>query len=71
MRDLRRALSSLSDKSGVDFTTVIDRLDDEIAEREDRPSFAEGGDFDYRSSLVEPDVSDEEVREMFQTLRDL
>jgi len=69
---LRESLDTLSKKYSLDFDYVIDRLDEDIAEREARPLDLEEGSGFSRNRMTVPHqvVTDDEVREMFRTLRD-
>ncbi len=69
---LRESLGQLNKKFALDFGYVIRRLDDDIAEREDRPQRLEEGSGISRNRATIRDrvVTDDEVREMFRTLRE-
>lgn len=69
---LRESLDKLRKEYGLDLEYVIDRLDEDIAEREDRPNtLEEGSGFSRNRTLVAHQVvTDDDVREMFRTLRE-
>jgi len=69
---LRESLDNLSKRYGLKLEYVITRLDEDIAEREEGPrDLAEGSGFSQNPTTVpHQSVTDEEVREMFQTLRE-
>lgn len=72
LSELREALDELRENFGLDFTYAIERLDEEIYEREEpepefrgRSSFAKG-----ESPVHRDEFSDDDVRQMFSTLHD-
>ena len=69
---LRESLSRLSAEYGLNLKREIERLDDEIAEREEESQNHENGIRNLRDRIpVRHDlVTDDQVREMFQTLRE-
>lgn len=72
LEDLRRGLKELSERHGMDFSAEITRIDDEIAEREEHESEPayETGSYSSRPSRERAEtVTEDEVREMFRTLR--
>ena len=72
LRELRESLDKLYREYGFDLWRAIGRLDDEIAEREPHPrNLQEGSGFSpSRATVLHPSVTDDDVREMFRTLRD-
>ena len=72
LSELRDALDRLHNEFGVDLRYEIGRLDEEMAEREERiTGFRTGGSGGMSSSRPSgPAISDDELREMFYTLRD-
>lgn len=69
---LRESLDKLSKEYGLELKYVIDRLEEDIAEREAQPrDLDEGSGFPQnRPPVPHQVVTDEEVREMFRTLRE-
>jgi hypothetical protein len=73
MTGLRDSLEQLSKEFGLDFTRHIQRLDAEISLREDdddRYSGETGVSTRSVEILVENQVTDEDIRQMFSTLDD-
>lgn len=72
LSDLRDALDRLYREFGVDVGYEIRRLDEKIGELEDQVTgFRTGGSGKMSSSCPSgPAMSDDEIREMFHTLRD-
>lgn len=72
LEELRRGLEDLSKEHGMDFTSEINRIDIEIAEREEHESRSEYETSGYsgRSSSDRTEtVTEDEVRDMFRTLK--
>lgn len=73
LEELRRSLMDLNDRFGVDFRQTITLIESDIAEREEhtRDDDDEGGGFSsgFNSSLADP-MTEDDVREMFKTLRE-
>lgn len=70
--DLRRALSELNERYGLDFSAEINLIDEEIAEREEsesEPEYERGSYSNNSSAERAETVTEEEVREMFRTLK--
>lgn len=71
--ELRGALVGLNERFGVDFALTIALIESDIAEREERgrDDDDEGGGFSRGSnpSLADP-ITEDDVREMFKTLRE-
>jgi hypothetical protein len=72
LSELRESLDRLHSEFGINLRYEIEQLDEEIAEREERDTgFRTGGSGGISSSRPSgPAMSDDEVREMFHTLRD-
>lgn len=72
MMGLRESLDKLRNEYGLDLEYEIDMLDEEIAEREEGSRNLEEGSGYWRElTPVQHDlVTDDEVREMFRTLRE-
>ena len=70
MRELRDSLARLGDKAGYDFSYEMERLDEDIAEREEKPeSLSEGNGIPGSATLTLHEVvTDDDVRQMFSTL---
>jgi hypothetical protein len=71
LTDLRDSLNKLGIKVGYDFISHIQRLDEAIAERpeEEAESLREGSGIPKRATAAKQQlVSDDEVRQMFETL---
>jgi len=73
LNELRATLNVLDEKFNVGFSSTIALIDAEIEEHEEcAPYDGEGGGFSRTSPHEQLDpVSEEDVREMFNTLRDL
>lgn len=72
MNELKGSLQELEDKYGLGFGPTILAIEFDIEERDDgqRDDDGEGGGFSHRSGAPEVDLmTDDDVREMFQTLR--
>jgi hypothetical protein len=73
LEELHGALKELNERFGVDFTRTIASVESDIAEREERTrdDDDEGGGFSrgFEPSLADS-VTEEDVREMFKTLRE-
>jgi hypothetical protein len=70
LNDLRSSLSDLTQQHGLDFSRAISWIDEEIIERDEREPEYEGGGHSGRSALDHAEVvTEEDVREMFRTLR--
>jgi hypothetical protein len=73
LEELRGSLKDLNDRFGVDFTQTIMLIESDMAEREDRTrdDDDEGGGFSsgFNSSQADP-MTEDDVREMFKTLRE-
>jgi len=70
LAELRSSLADLSARFGIDFSSAISSIEDEIAEREQRESDYESGGFSGRPLPEAEEVgTDDDVRQMFQTLR--
>jgi len=69
---MRESLDKLGKNYGLEFEYVIGRLGEDIAEREARPrDLKEGSGFSRnRTTVPHQVVTDDEVREMFRTLRE-
>jgi hypothetical protein len=71
MVELNASLQELVTKYGLRLEDSIHRLESEIADREEERSYDEEGPFGGGSSIVNQEVmSDDDVSEMFSTLRD-
>jgi hypothetical protein len=68
----RDSLDKLRNEYGLDLEYQIERLDEDIAEREERsPNLEKGSGYGRDRTPVRQDlITDDEVREMFRTLRD-
>ena len=70
LSELREALDRLYSKFGIDLKYEIDRVDEEIAEREEPDREYRGGGGGRPSSRPSaPTMSDDEVRDMFRSLQ--
>lgn len=71
LSELRAALEQLYSKFGINLGYEIGRVDEEIAEREERDTGFRGSNGNGTSSrrFSEPTMSDDEVRDMFRTLQ--
>ena len=70
LNDLRSSLSELTEQHGLDFSRAISWIDEAITERDEREPEYEGGDHSGRSAVDHAEVvTEEDVREMFRTLR--
>lgn len=68
--ELRTSLSELTQQYGIDFSRTISSIDDAIAERYESEPEYEGGSYSGRSAAEHAEVvTEDEVREMFKTLR--
>jgi len=69
---LKDSLEELSKKFGLDFSRAITRLDDDIAERNDRtPDDDERGTYSGRAASTHQEViSDDDIAQMFSTLHE-
>lgn len=70
--ELRESMALLHSKHGIDLGDEIDRIDEEIAKREERSNDLRsgGGGSGFPSGRpTGPAMSDDEVRDMFRTLR--
>jgi hypothetical protein len=69
---LRVSLDQLRNEYGLDLEYQIERLDEDIAEREEgRRDLDEGSGYGRDRTIVRREiVTDDEVREMFRTLRE-
>ena len=75
MNDLIGSLTDLAKGTGINFSYDIGLLSESIAElEEERPALAEGGDIPSGTSFSVPlsvvVVTDDDVRQMFSTLKD-
>ncbi|KVL60307.1 hypothetical protein WT01_12260 [Burkholderia cepacia] len=71
LSELQAALSELNDRFGIDFTSEIRSIEDAIAEIGEHEPDYESGSFSERSAVARDEtVTEEEVREMFRTLKD-
>jgi hypothetical protein len=72
MVDLKESLEQLGKEFGIDFSRNIERLNGEIAEREDaRDRYSEGTGISRNAAAgFQPVMTDEDVRQMFGTLHD-
>jgi hypothetical protein len=71
MTGLRESLSKLSAEYGLDFEYAIERLDEDIAERgEEHPHEGGSGYSRDQTPPLHDLVTDDQVREMFRTLRE-
>lgn len=69
--ELRDALTEISDEHDVDFYQIINSLDEEIAERQEPdPEYERGSYSDRTVSESSETLTEDDVREMFRTLRD-
>lgn len=70
LSDLSYSLEKLGKKVGYDFSSVIQRLNEDIAERSQEPeSLSEGSGIPKKATLRQPEViTDDDVRQMFGTL---
>ena len=71
MTTLRESLDELIRKFGLKLDGALSSLDDDIAEREERPDYSEGSG--YRGTAALPErhpLRDEDIVEMFGTLRE-
>ena len=71
MAELRESLDQLAKEFGLDFAYDIERLDEQMAEREDPEDRYSGGAGFSRSvgATDQQVVTDEDIRQMFGTLR--
>lgn len=70
LNDLRSSLSELTQQHGLDFSRAISWIDEAIAERDEREPEYERGGHSGRSAVDHGEVvTEEDVREMFRTLR--
>lgn len=68
--ELRTSLSELTQQYGLDFSRTISSIDDAIAERNESEPEYETSSYSERSAAEHAEVvTEEEVREMFKTLR--
>jgi len=70
MEELRDSLAQLGGKVGYDFSYEIERLDEDLAEREEEhESLSEGSGIPRSARLTQYEmVTDDDVRQMFSTL---
>lgn len=70
MSELRDSLSSLGEKIGYDFSYQIQRLAEDIAEKEEEPEpLSEGGGIPRNATVAREEVfTDDDARQMFSTL---
>ncbi len=70
MSELRDSLSSLGEKIGYDFSYQIQRLEEDIAEKEEEPEpLSEGGGIPRNATVAREEVfTDDDARQMFSTL---
>src|SRR5262249_23501687 len=72
MARLKESLEQLTKTFGLDFAYFIERIDDEMAEREETKGRSSGWTGASRSmEPVDHQVSDEDIRQMFSTLHDV
>ncbi len=72
LEELQLSLKELNERFGVDFARTIASIESDIAEREERSRYddGEGGGFSRESNPSPADsVTEDDVREMFKTLR--
>ena len=70
LNDLRSSLSELTKQHGLDFSTAISWIDEANTERDERELEYEDGGHSGRAAVDCAEVvTEEEVREMFRTLR--
>lgn len=70
LSELQSALRELNDQYGIDFSADIRSIEEEIAEYEELEPDYESGSYSGRSAAeITETVTEEEVREMFRTLR--
>jgi hypothetical protein len=72
LEGLRGGLEELNQRHGIDFSTEIMRIDDAIAEHEEResePDYETSGYLRPPSTERAETVTEDEVREMFKTLK--
>lgn len=71
LNELRTSLSELMQQCGLDFSRMLLSIDDAIAERNERePEYEGGGPYGSPPSERAEVVTEDEVREMFRTLRE-
>lgn len=72
LNELRTSLSELTQQYGLDFARMLSSIDDAMAERNEREPEYEGGGFPggHRQAERAEVVTEDEVREMFRTLRE-
>jgi hypothetical protein len=73
MNNLIGSLSALGERTGIDFSYDIQLLSEDVAEREEERPALTGGDHVPSGPLPqvsEPVVTDDDVRQMFSTLKD-
>jgi division protein CdvB (Snf7/Vps24/ESCRT-III family) len=71
LNELRTSLSELTQQYGVDFSGMLSSIDEAIAERNEREPEYEGGGSSWNPPAERADVvTEDEVREMFRTLRE-
>jgi hypothetical protein len=70
MSELRDSLTSLGEKIGYDFSYQIQRLEEDIAEKEEEPEpLSEGGGIPRNATVAREEVfTDDDARQMFSTL---
>lgn len=70
LNELRTSLSELAQQYGLDFSGMLSSIDQSIAERNERePEYEGGGSFGSPPAERAEVVTEDEVREMFKTLR--
>lgn len=70
LTDLRTSLSELAQQFGLDFSHTLTSIDEAIAERNEREPEDEGGSSSWSPTAEQTEVvTEDEVREMFKTLR--
>ncbi len=70
LNELRTSLSELTQQYGLDFSRTLSSIDDAISERNEREPEYEGGGYSGRAAAEHSEVvTEDEVREMFRTLR--
>jgi len=71
LNDLRTSLTELAQQYGLDFARTIASIDETISEREEREPEYEGGGYSRSATAGQAEVvTEDEVREMFKTLRE-
>ncbi|MFT3803642.1 MAG: restriction endonuclease [Burkholderiaceae bacterium] len=71
LNDLRTSLTELAQQYDLDFARTIASIDEKISEREEREPEYEGSGYSRSAAVGQAEVvTEDEVREMFKTLRE-